>query len=297
MPYQIAALLAATCWSLSSLILAEPVRRLGGPRFCRLRMLYVSFALLIISIFRNQWETIEIGDFWLITLSAIVGLVVGDIGLFTAMARIGPRRTSVLFTTNAPMAAVGGVLLFDEVLRSWALLGAVLTVLGVMLAVNYGTNQDVKDSVFEKVDGSLKVGAFWASLGAFGQAIGALAAKPVLDHGADTLTVATLRVLIATPLMWLLANPTDKLASAPEKEPVANMDWLKLVASGTLAMVLGMSFLLYAIGNGDTGIASILGGTTPVIMLPLLWIATRRAPALGAWAGAILSIFGIALMM
>ena len=80
------------------------------------------------------------------------------------MARIGPRRTSVLFTTNAPMAAVGGVLLFDEVLRSWALLGAVLTVLGVMLAVNYGTNQDVKDSVFEKVDGSLKVGAFWASL-------------------------------------------------------------------------------------------------------------------------------------
>ena len=112
------------------------------------------------------------------------------------------------------MAAVGGVLLFDEVLRSWALLGAVLTVLGVMLAVNYGTNQDVKDSVFEKVDGSLKVGVFWASLGAFGQAIGALAAKPVLDHGADTLTVATLRVLIATPLMWLLANPTDKLASA-----------------------------------------------------------------------------------
>ena len=62
-------------------------------------------------------------------------------------------------------------------------------------------------------------------------------------------------------------------------------------------MVLGMSFLLYAIGNGDTGIASILGGTTPVIMLPLLWIVTRRAPALGAWVGAILSIFGIALMM
>ena len=58
-------------------------------------MVYVSFALLVISIFRNQWETIEIGDFWLITLSAIVGLVVGDIGLFTAMARIGPSRTSV----------------------------------------------------------------------------------------------------------------------------------------------------------------------------------------------------------
>jgi len=296
-PYQIAALLAATCWSLSSLILAEPVRRLGGPRFCRLRMLYVSVALLLISLFRNQWGTIEFGDFGLLILSAIVGLVVGDIGLFTSMARIGPRRTSVLFTTNAPMAAVGGVLLFDEVLRSWALLGAVLTVGGVMLAVNYGTNQDAKDSVFEKIDGSLKVGIFWATIGAFGQAAGALAAKPILDHGADTLTVATLRVLIATPLMWLLAKPSDKLAQAPEKGEILKTDWIRLVASGTLAMVLGMSFLLYAIGRGDTGIASILGGTTPVIMLPLLWVATRRPPTFGAWIGAILSIIGIAFMM
>lgn len=297
MPYQIAALLAATCWALSSLILAEPVRRLGGPRFCRLRMLYVSIVLLVISVFRNQWDNIEFGDLGLLTLSAIVGLVVGDIGLFTAMARIGPRRTSVLFTTNAPLAALGGVLLFDEVLRSWALLGAVLTVGGVMLAINYGTNQNAQGSIFERIDGSLKIGVFWAGVGAFGQAAGALAAKPVLDHGADTLSVATLRVLIATPLMWLLAKPTDKLAQAPEKEQILRTDWVRLAASGTLAMVLGMSFLLYAIGRGDTGIASILGGTTPVIMLPLLWIATRRLPALGAWVGAILSIIGIAFMM
>ncbi len=297
MPYQIAALLAATCWSLSGLILAEPVRRLGGPRFCRIRMLYVSLVLLVISIFRNQWDNIEFEDLGLLTLSAIVGLVVGDIGLFTAMARIGPRRTSVLFTTNAPLAALGGVLLFDEVLRSWALLGAVLTVGGVMLAVNYGTNQNAQGSVFERVDGSLKIGALWAGIGAFGQAAGALAAKPVLDHGADTLSVATLRVLIATPLMWLLAKPSDKLAQAPEKEKLLRTDWVKLTASGTLAMVLGMSFLLYAIGKGDTGVASILGGTTPVIMLPLLWIVTRRPPALGAWIGAILSVTGIAFMM
>ena len=297
MPYQIAALLAATCWSLSGLILAEPVRRLGGPRFCRIRMLYVSLVLLVISIFRNQWDNIEFEDLGLLTLSAIVGLVVGDIGLFTAMARIGPRRTSVLFTTNAPLAALGGVLLFDEVLRSWALLGAVLTVGGVILAVNYGTNRNAQGSVFERIDGSLKIGAFWAGVGAFGQAAGALAAKPVLDHGADTLSVATLRVLIATPLMWLLAKPSDKLARAPEKEKLLRTDWVRLTASGTLAMVLGMSFLLYAIGHGDTGVASILGGTTPVIMLPLLWVATRRPPALGAWIGAILSIIGIAFMM
>ena len=42
-------------------------------------------------------------------------------------------------------------------------------------------------------------------------------------------------------------------------------------------MVFGMTLLLWAIGHGDTGVATILSATTPVIMLPLLWITIRQA--------------------
>jgi drug/metabolite transporter (DMT)-like permease len=44
-------------------------------------------------------------------------------------------------------------------------------------------------------------------------------------------------------------------------------------------------------------VATILSATTPVILLPLLWITIRQAPAAGAWLGAVLTVLGTALLI
>ena len=62
-------------------------------------------------------------------------------------------------------------------------------------------------------------------------------------------------------------------------------------------MVVGMTMLLWALGHGDTGVATILSSTTPVILLPLLWIRMREVPVAGAWLGAVLTIVGTALLL
>jgi drug/metabolite transporter (DMT)-like permease len=297
LPYQIAALLAATSWACSSLIAAEPVRRLGGPRFCRIRMLYVSAMLLVLATATGGWSTLDPSDLGLLAVSGLVGILVGDLSLFTAMARIGPRRTSVLFTSNAPMAAVGGVLLFDESFAPWALVGAVLTMGGIVLAVNFGSRSGTHSNVFERVEGSMVAGVAWAGVGALGQALGALAVKPILDDGADTLAVAAARVVIATIALWVLARPGDRLARPARRGALLPMDHLRLAASGFVAMVLGMSLLLWSLGHGDTGVATILSATTPVILLPLLWLRMRQLPTLGAWTGAALTVVGTALLL
>ena len=64
-----------------------------------------------------------------------------------------------------------------------------------------------------------------------------------------------------------------------------------------MAMVLGMSLLLWSLGHGDTGVATILSATTPVILLPLLWLRLRQVPAPGAWLGAMLTVVGTALLL
>ena len=79
------------------------------------------------------------------------------------------------------------------------------------MAVNFGSRGGIHAHVFERIEGSLRAGASWAALGALGQAVGALTAKPVLDGGADTLAVAATRAVIATAAMWLVARPTDRL--------------------------------------------------------------------------------------
>lgn len=257
----------------------------------------MSGMLLVLATFNNGWSSLGHKEVGLVALSGLVGVLLGDIALFTAMARIGPRRTSVLFTSNAPLAAAGGVLLFDESFAPWALVGAVLTVVGIMLAVNFGSRKDTENEVFEMVEGSLSAGVVWAGIGALGQALGALAAKPVLDGGADTLAVAATRASIATVAMWILARPSDRLAQPARRGALEPSDHLKLAASAFIAMVVGMTMLLWALGHGDTGVATILSSTTPVILLPLLWIRMREVPVAGAWLGAVLTIVGTALLL
>ena len=296
MPYQLAALIAAGMWATSSIIATDVVRRIGGPRFTRIRMLVVCVLLTAIATFRGGWSTLAVEDLWLVGISGLVGLTIGDIALFTAMSQIGPRRTSVLFTANAPMAAIGGVWLFGETFDLVSGTGAVFTVIGILLAVVYGNRAGAADT-FEKIEGSLPIGACWGLMGADGQASGALAAKPILDDGADTLAVAATRAIIATVAMWIVARPTDAHLGATRRGAITRRDWVIIVVSGTIAMVIGQSLVLYALGEGDAGITTILSSTTPVLLLPALWVLTRRPPTLGAWIGASLSVIGTSLLI
>ncbi|RMH82502.1 MAG: EamA family transporter [Actinomyces sp.] len=296
MPYQLAALAAATSWALSSLVAAGPVREIGGPRFTRLRMIVVSVVLAAITSVAGTWGTLRPRDLALVAASGILGLLIGDAALFTAMARMGPRRTSIAFSTNAPMAAVLGVLVFDERFTARSLVGAVAVVAGVVLAIAFGSAPD-DDHAFEGVEGRLAVGVAWALLGALGQAGGAVLAKPALDAGADTIAVAATRAVIATVGLWLFARPLDRVARPARSVPLTLRHLAILVVSGLLAMVIGMTLLLYALGHGDVGVATILSSTSPVLLLPLLWLVTGRRPVAGAWAGALLAVAGIALLV
>ena len=260
-------------------------------------MLYASGMLLVLATVTGGWSSLSRDDLGLLAVSGLIGILLGDVALFTAMARIGPRRTAVMFTSNAPLAAVGGVLLYDESFSLTALGGAALTVVGIAMAVNFGSSGGAHAHVFERIEGSLRAGASWGVLGALGQAVGALTVKPVLDGGADTLAVAATRAVIATAAMWLVARPTDLLARPRQRGEIRPSDHVRLAASALAAMVLGMTLLLWAIGHGDTGVATILSATTPVIMLPLLWIRIRQAPAPGAWLGALLTVLGTALLI
>lgn len=259
-------------------------------------MLYVSVMLVIAATISGGWSTLNFNDTALIALSGLIGIFVGDVALFTAMARIGPRRTGMLFTLNAPMAAIGGAIFFEERLSTSSFSGSALILLGITLAVIYGNPSD-GTGVFERIQGSLFIGIFWASIGALGQAGGALAAKPILDDGADTLAVAALRALIATGAMWTLPNQTDKLTRSVDKTALLKYDHLKLATSALIAMVCGMTLLLYALANGDTGIVSILSATTPVLLLPLQSLVTKKMPVPFAWFGAALTVIGTSLLI
>jgi len=298
MPYQLAALSAAFFWALSGLIAATPSRELGGPRFTRLRMIVASILLLILTSIFDDWSNLPVDSRSLAFLlgSAVLGLVIGDAALFTAFARFGPRRTAIVFTTNAPMAAVIGAVVLGEQWSALGIVGTCLIVLGVLLAVLFGTRPG-QTHRFETIIGNPLVAFGWALVGALGQAVGAILVDPVFDAGGSTWTVAATRVLIATPLLWILAKPMDRAAGSPQRAPMTLRLWGVLALSALVAMVIGVTLLLSAFKNGPIGPATILSSTTPIMMLPLLWVTTKERPGLWSWVGAAIAFAGTALLV
>ncbi|MCB1754703.1 MAG: DMT family transporter [Gammaproteobacteria bacterium] len=295
MPYEMAALLAAFCWTIGGLISTSPARAIGGMSFTRIRMTLVFFLLVFVSYLTGGWQTIAESQLPIIILSGLIGIFIGDTALFTTMSRLGPRRTAMLFATNAPMSAIIGYFWFGERMTALAVFGCSLVMSGVIISIRYGKRADQVHH-FETIRGSLAVGLALGLLAALGQSIGSVIVKPALSAGADPLSVAAIRTGVAAAALWTLQTlfPVKLFRRHGSLTPRL---WLHVIASGIIGMAIGMTLLLYAFAHGDVGVASILSSTNPIMLLPMIWLVSGEKPANGAWVGALLAVLGTSLIL
>ena len=297
MPFQVAALLAASSWAVGGLVAAEPSRLLGGPRFVRIRMVYVTLALVLIGLFVGGWPTVRAGDWLPLGISGFVGLALGDAALFESFAMLGPRRTGILFAVNAPITAIISAFIYNERFGLLGIVGTVLVLAGVSMAIAFGTRPG-QSHTWEEIRGSLVVGIGFGLAGAVGQSVAVLVADPVFSNGTiDPWAGAAVRALVGTLGLFALMPWFERRnGSRPAVQFNARL-WFLVILSGTLGMVIGKTLMLIALSGGPPGLVSILVSTAPVIQLPVIWLVTREMPPLGAWAGAALAAAGTAMVL
>ncbi len=290
---ELAALGAATLWAAGGLLSTAPARHLGALAFNRLRMAFVFFMLAAASLYTGGWQALTAEHLWLLTLSGAIGIFLGDTALFASLTRLGPRRSAILFAANAPISALLGYLFLGETLSLQALTGVFLVMSGVVLAIMFGSGRD-RNHAWEKVDPSLLLpGIAFGIVAAASQSVGSIVAKPVLLEGIDAITASTVRVGVAMVLLLaMMAHRRGRAGNNRLNLRVTGMTAL----SGFINMVVGMTLVVYALRDGEVGIVATLSAMTPVMILPLIWTVTGRAPAAGAWAGAVLSVAGSALI-
>ncbi len=289
----LAAFGAAIAWSIGSLISIEPARKLGAFSFTRLRMTIVFIILAIVTTFLSGWQSIKIEDFWILAISGFIGISLGDTALFAGLRRIGPRRNSILFATNAPISAILAYYFLDEILGVGVLIGCGMVLTGVILSIIFGKRRD-QIHQWEKINGNLFLGIGFGLMAGFCQAAGAIIAKPALENGADPIAVSAIRVGIGAFCLTLATLVPDKKTKTKVK---MNKNLFGRVAlSGVIGMGLGMTLLLFALARENAGIVMTLSSTMPVIILPFIWVITRERPAIGAFIGATITIIGTGLI-
>ena len=291
--HELAALGAAVCWALTGIISAGPAGHLGAPAFNRVRQIFVTAMLALYVLATGAWRELDAANVWPLLASGLIGIFIGDTLLFATLNRVGPRRSGILFALNAPIAAMLGWLLLGETLSTKAVFGIALIVGGVLLAILFGKRRSQVHQ-WETVKGPLWIGVALGLGAATGQAIGSIIARPVMATGIDPFLASMLRVGIAAAFLSILIQ-----LPIPALKPKGPLTW-KVAAltalTGILALAIGMTLLLFALSGGKVGIVSTLSATSPVIILPLLWLRTGERPAAGAWAGAALVVAGMALI-
>ena len=291
--YELAALGAATCWALSSLISTGPAGHLGAPAFNRLRQIFVAVLLGVYVGVTGNWQQLNAQNIPPILLSGLIGIFVGDTLLFAALNRVGPRRSSILFAMNAPLAAILGWIVLGEALVPQAILGVALTFVGVAMAIYFG-NSTSQTHQWEEVKGALWIGVALGLVAAICQAVASLIVRPLMASGLDPFAVSMLRVAIAAAALTVMMQLP--ITAIEQKNPLTTQVVALTALSGLLALGIGMTLLLFALSGGKVGIVSTLSATSPVIILPLIWLRTGQRPARGAWGGALIVIAGMALI-
>jgi drug/metabolite transporter (DMT)-like permease len=142
---EIAALLTAMCYSISSIFFTFAGRKFGPLVSNRLRLI-VAILLLGIThwiVFGNPFP-LDSGIqrwFWL-GISGIVGLAIGDLFLFQAYISLGPRLGLLFLSLSPALASLLAWLLLGETLSGGNILGIILTLVGIVWVVLESNTQE-----------------------------------------------------------------------------------------------------------------------------------------------------------
>ncbi len=135
---EIAALGTALCWTVTALSFESAGKKIGAlpVNIIRLFMASVLFALYG-WIVRGIAFPVDAGShawIWL-TLSGLVGFVLGDLFLFQAFVDIGARTSMLIYSSVPVLTTIMGWFVLDEQLGLRGVAGMLLTVAGIVLVV------------------------------------------------------------------------------------------------------------------------------------------------------------------
>lgn len=293
MPYigEFAAVSAAVLWSFGSFVFTNVSFKIGTLQLNVWRLVSASI-LLSATIFLFQINFhFTLYQFIFLTLSGILGLVLGDSFLFKAFTEIGPRVSMLVMSSNPAIAATMAFFLLNESLSIYSVLGMFLTILGIYIVIS---NQSLGSQSRFKLNTK---GIFYAFMGAVGQSSGLIFAKvAMLQSPIDGLVATLIRIVTSTFLLVIIGIFSKKL-----KSPLIlfknNYKLIGLIVLGSiLGPYLGITSSYIAIMHTKVGIASTLMALVPIIMLPLSVVIYKEKLQLSSIIGALIAFGGVALL-
>lgn len=258
------------------------------------------YTVMMLITFGSLWPVeINLTQFSILALSALIGLVLGDLAGFKALVILGPRIGTLLWSTAPIMVVVIAWIFLNEQLHPVQLLGIGLTLAGVAGVVTerrFRNGNDGSPVVDRK---TLIIGVALGLAAALGQGLGLVLSKQAMLFSGEKLPAmpaSFVRMLTAMVMSWVITGFRGKL-----RHTVSAFGHKRAIgfASGGafFGPFLGVWMSMVAVIHIEAGIAATLNAMTPIMILPLVTLVYKEKVSFRAYLGAVVSVAGVAVLI
>ncbi len=298
---EVAALLTAMCYSVSSIFFTTAGKKFGPLVSNRLRLV-VAILLLGIThwiVYGNPIPSNAGAErwFWLGT-SGIVGLAIGDLFLFQAYVSLGPRLGLLFLSLSPALASLLAWIFLGETLSGGNILGIILTLAGiawVVLESNINGKSPTGNNIEVLHNVNIK-GIIAGLIAAAGQAFGVVLAKFGLGNNFPALSGNVIRMSAAFTALWLATVIQGQVISTVQQANYQRSGLLYILGGAIFGPLVGVSLSLYAIQNTNIGIASTIIALPPTFLLPIGYFIFKEKISWQAVVGTLMAVAGVGLL-
>ncbi|HOF56120.1 MAG TPA: DMT family transporter [Prolixibacteraceae bacterium] len=294
---EFSALLTAIFWTVTSLSFESAGKRVGSLSVNLIRLILAFFLYAVyLKITRGMFLPLDAGlERWIwLSLSGLVGFVVGDLLLFQAFVVIGARISMLIMSLSPPITALISWLMLGEILTPMNWLGMTVTLTGIVMVVLKRGEKSGQGLLRRKIVSSYSLkGILLALGGAAGQAAGLVLSKKGMGSY-DAFASSQIRVLSGLAgflLIILVMKRWPMVARAFRNKPAMK----RIVLGSVFGPFLGVSFSLLAVQHTRAGIAATIMAIVPVLIIPPAVILFKEKVNWKEIAGAIITVGGIML--
>ena len=288
---ELAAFGTALCWTVTVMSFEAAGRKVGSVPVNFLRLLVGLTFLTLLSLFsRGRLLPLDAGGHaWLwLSISGIVGFVLGDLCLFRAFVTIGSRISMVIFTLVPPITALTSWMVLGEILSPRTWLGMAVTMAGISLVVL--TKPRGEPMRLAHPIG----GIILALLGSAGQAVGLVLSKYGMGD-MNAFSATQIRILAAA-LTFLIVLPLIGFSGRVRAALSHGRAMAQLSLGAFFGPFLGVSLSLIAVHNVEAGVAATIMAMVPVFLIPPeIFIMGKSVRGLEI-VGALVAVGGVALV-
>jgi len=288
---EFAALFTACCWTVTALAFESASNRVGSIAVNLIRLMLALVFLSVFSYFiRGKLLPVDASAhswMWL-SLSGLIGFVIGDLFLFESYTIIGSRISMLIMTLVPPITAFCSWLMLGETMTLFNFIGMALTLSGIAIVI---VDKGKGEKMFS-FRHSLK-GILFAFIGAVGQAVGLVFSKVGMrTYSAFAATqIRIITGIIGFAIVISIWKKWGKVNLA-----VKNVPALKRIGLGSIfGPFLGVSFSLFAVQHANSGVASTIMAIVPILIIPASLLFLHKKVTVKEIIGAVISVSGVAL--